>query len=316
VAQNRLSPHVASFFREFSCWTSERSDIRAALVVGSHAQGIATETSDVDLVVMTRTPSEYISTTGWIETFGAALRHVIEPYGALTLVRVWYDNGLEVEFGFTPENWSETPEARAILAEGMYVLVDRRRAPEAFDDKVDRVLAEAIEIAPYDPAWPTWFAEKKAYLRALLPNELIRRIEHAGSTAVPGLAAKPIVDMLVEVTDLDKTKEQIVPFLERAGYDYFWRSNADDDSPPHYAWFIGRDFRTRRRTHHIHMVEANFPNWEALLFRDYLIAHPETAEQYERLKRELAVTFRHDREGYTAGKGEFIRRVTAAAKTS
>ena len=144
---------------------------------------------------------------------------------------------------------------------------------------------------------------------------MIRRIEHFGSTAVPGLAAKPIVDLLVEVTDLEATRARVAPVLEAQGYDYFWRPTHGDDGPPFYAWFIKRDPRTGARTHHIHMVEAGFAeHWDRLLFRDYLREHPEVAGEYERLKRELASASSHDRVSYTSGKTAFVQRVTARAK--
>jgi GrpB-like predicted nucleotidyltransferase (UPF0157 family) len=71
---------------------------------------------------------------------------------------------------------------------------------------------------------------------------------------------------------------------------------------------------TGRRTHHIHIVERDFPRWERLLFREYLIDHPEVAKECAELKLRLAATFRHDREGYTAGKDEFITLITERAK--
>jgi len=107
----------------------------------------------------------------------------------------------------------------------------------------------------------------------------VKRIEHFGSTAVPGLPAKSIVVILIEVSDLEETKTRIVPILEAQGYDYFWRSSLDDDKPPFYAWFIKRD-HNGVRTHHIHMVEKSFEHhWDRLLFRDYLITHPEITRQ-------------------------------------
>jgi GrpB-like predicted nucleotidyltransferase (UPF0157 family) len=172
---------------------------------------------------------------------------------------------------------------------------------------------EQFAIEPYDPQWPGLFEEEKRHLLSCLPRELIGKIEHFGSTAVPGLAAKPIVDMLVEVTLLDAAKEQIAPVLEAQGYDYFWRPTAGDDTPPFYAWFIKRDAQGRR-THHIHMVEATFEHWDRLLFRDYLIDHPEVAREYEALKMTLAAAHPNDRVGYTDAKTGFILRVTALAK--
>lgn len=87
-------------------------------------------------------------------------------------------------------------------------------------------------MAPYDPEWPRAFEREAAHLRACLPADLIGRIEHFGSTAVPGLAAKPIVDMLVEVSSLAEVTARVVPIPEAQGYDYFWRPTAGDDTPP------------------------------------------------------------------------------------
>ena len=186
---------------------------------------------------------------------------------------------------------------------------------ETFEQKLERVLRDEIEIVPYDPSWPEKFRVESDHLRACLPVELIRRIEHFGSTAVPGLAAKPIIDMLVEVTDLEQTRDRIVPILERQGYDYFWRPTTGDDGPPFYAWFIKRD-REGQRTHHIHMVEAHFEHWDRLRFRDYLIENPSVAEAYQELKYRLARKHPKDRVGYTNAKTEFILRITELAGLS
>ena len=186
---------------------------------------------------------------------------------------------------------------------------------ESLEQRVARVLGEKIQIVPYDPAWPERFRQEKEHLLVSLPREMVRRIEHFGSTAVPGLAAKPIVDMLVEVTDLGETRIRIAPVLEAQGYDYFWRPTHGDDVPPFYAWFIKRDPQTRSRTHHIHMVEKSFQqHWDQLLFRDYLIQHADVARKYERLKLELAGKYANDREAYTNGKSEFIADVMRRVK--
>ena len=186
---------------------------------------------------------------------------------------------------------------------------------ETLEQRIQRVLRDEVAIVPYEPSWPALFRREEQHLMSCLPNELIRRIEHFGSTAVPGLAAKPIVDILVEVTDLEATKARIAPILEAQGYDYFWRPTFGDDTPPFYAWFIKRDPRTGARTHHIHMVDAGFTeHWDRLLFRDYLIDHPEVAKEYEDLKIRLATVSAHDRLAYARGKKEFIDRVTQRAK--
>lgn len=184
---------------------------------------------------------------------------------------------------------------------------------ETLEERIKRVLQENVSLVPYDPRWPLMFEKEKKHLLACLPARLIRRVEHFGSTAIPGLAAKPIVDMLVEVGSLEETKATIVPALEAQGYDYFWRATHGEDGPPFYAWFIKRN-SAGIRTHHIHMVERDFEHWERLLFRDYLIAKPEIASEYETLKFALAREFPNDRIAYTEGKAEFVLRVTQAAK--
>jgi GrpB-like predicted nucleotidyltransferase (UPF0157 family) len=184
---------------------------------------------------------------------------------------------------------------------------------ETLQEKIARVVAEEVTLVPYDPDWPRRFEKERDHLLGCLPRELIRRIEHFGSTAVPGLPAKPIVDMLVEVTDLGETRRRIAPILEAQGYDYFWRPSWGDDVPPFYAWFIRRDDRGIR-THHIHMVEAHFEHWERLLFRDYLIEFPETARVYAELKLDLVRTVGGDRIAYTEGKTRFVVETTERAK--
>lgn len=186
---------------------------------------------------------------------------------------------------------------------------------ETPEERLRRVVREEVALSPYDPLWPESFRREKAHLQECLPSDLVRRIEHFGSTAVSGMTAKPIVDMLVEVTDLAETRTRIVPILEAQGYESFWRPTHGDDGPPFYAWFIKRDPCTGLRTHHIHMVEAGFTgHWDRLLFRDYLVEHPDVAREYEQLKLRLAAEAATDRVAYAQGKSEFIERVTAEAK--
>lgn len=184
---------------------------------------------------------------------------------------------------------------------------------ESLEERVRRAVQEDVAIVPYDPKWPRFFVEEKEHLLACLPQDIIGRIEHFGSTAVPGLAAKPIIDMLVEVRSLEETKQEIVPILVVQGYEYFWRPTWGDETPPFYAWFIKRDSEGRR-THHIHMVESHFEHWNRLIFRDYLRAHPEAAGEYQKLKMRLAVRYPHDRVAYTTGKTDFILEVMKQAK--
>ena len=184
---------------------------------------------------------------------------------------------------------------------------------ESLEERIKRVVQEDVTISQYNPDWPQMFEQEKEHLLSCLPNELIKGIEHFGSTAVTNLSAKTIIDMLVEVKSLEETKQKIVPILESQGYDYFWRPTFGDDTPPFYAWFIKRDSKGNR-THHIHMVENDFEHWERLLFRDYLIKHRDVAQEYQDLKLRLSNDYPNDRIAYTNGKTEFIVRITKIAK--
>ena len=185
----------------------------------------------------------------------------------------------------------------------------------SLEERIRQLIEEPVVIVPYDPGWPEKFRLEKEHLQNSLPADLIRRIEHFGSTAVPDLAAKPVIDLLIEVADLEETQKRIVPVLTGQGYEYFWRPTKGDDGPPFYAWFIKRDPKSGERTHHLHMVEADFTeHWDRLLFRDYLIAHPETAQEYGILKENVAKKHPRDRVAYTQARTEFIERITDLAR--
>ena len=180
---------------------------------------------------------------------------------------------------------------------------------KSLEQRIEEAIREQIAIVPYNPAWPKLFESEANHLRQTLPRSLVNRIEHFGSTAVPGLAAKPVVDMLIEVSSLEETQKQIVPLLEAKGYDYFWRL----DSEPPYAWFIKRNAQGAR-THHLHMVEADSKLWERLYFRDYLRQFSDEAQRYAELKISLAEKYPNDRVAYTKGKAEYIVALTEKAK--
>lgn len=180
---------------------------------------------------------------------------------------------------------------------------------KSLEQRIEEAIREEISIAPYDPEWPNLYENQAVFLRGKLPQSVVIKIEHFGSTAVPGLAAKPVIDVLVQVTSLEETKEQVVPILEAEGYDYFWRT----DVSPAYAWFIKRDSKGKR-THHIHMVAADSKLWERLYFRDYLREFPKEAKRYAELKRSLAETYPNDRIAYTEGEAEYVKAITERAK--
>jgi GrpB-like predicted nucleotidyltransferase (UPF0157 family) len=163
-----------------------------------------------------------------------------------------------------------------------------------------------IRIAPYDPAWPDSFARERAALEAAIGPWAVGGIHHVGSTAVPGLAAKPIVDILVGVEDLESSRACFEP-LARLEYRYAPYLSEE------MHWFCKP--HPDRRTHHLHLAPATGRRYaDELAFRDRLRSDPETAAAYSALKRELAARHSEDREAYTEAKTEFIRGVLDEAQ--
>ncbi|MEA5598384.1 GrpB family protein [Rivularia sp. UHCC 0363] len=166
---------------------------------------------------------------------------------------------------------------------------------------------DQIEIVDYNPDWANMFEREAESIRKALRN-LIAEIQHIGSTAVPGLAAKPIIDIMVGVRCLADGQSTIKP-LEDLGYVY-WSNNPNSEK----MFFVkGMPPYGEKRTHHVHVVEVDGEFWQRRLFRDYLRIHPQEARRYETLKRDLAVRFRDDREAYTQGKTDYIREVMKKA---
>jgi GrpB-like predicted nucleotidyltransferase (UPF0157 family) len=164
----------------------------------------------------------------------------------------------------------------------------------------------AVEIVPYDQDWPSRFeAERKLLVDAVGLWLVAGSIEHIGSTAVPGLAAKPVIDIMAGVESLEGSRAALA-VLERYSYCY----------APYRAevmhWLCKPS--PSRRTHHLHLVPIGSPLWiEQLAFRDYLRTHADVALEYARLKRRLAEAHRFDREAYTTAKAPFVQRVIGEA---
>ena len=158
---------------------------------------------------------------------------------------------------------------------------------------------------PYDASWPERFEEERKALAPVIGAYVTGTIEHVGSTAVPGLAAKPLIDIMVGVESLDASRPAL-SMLEALEYCYFpYRPDAE-------PWFCKPS--PRFRTHHLHLVPFRSRAWiECLAFRDYLRTHPDAAADYAILKRQLAERYRFDREAYTDAKEPFIRRTVALA---
>lgn len=160
-----------------------------------------------------------------------------------------------------------------------------------------------VTLSPYDPSWPGEFERERARLAGAL-GDLSRDIVHVGSTAVPGMVAKPLIDVMVGLGSLGDAAAAIQR-IEALGYSY----KGEFGIPDRHFFVLGEP-----TTHHVHVVFHNGPFWRLnVLFRDYLRAHPDEARQYEALKRSLAAKFASSREEYTKGKDAFIKEVLARA---
>ena len=164
---------------------------------------------------------------------------------------------------------------------------------------------DEVEIVDYDPRWPILFDEEAERLRATLDPSLIVGLEHFGSTAIPGLSAKPIIDILIAVRSLAGAQANFVEPLRNLDYVY-WAENPRKDR----LFFVkGMPPFGSRRSHHVHVTEPHGEMWQRLAFRDYLRAHPEEAAIYEQLKRRLATEHKRDREAYTDAKSAYVESV-------
>lgn len=164
---------------------------------------------------------------------------------------------------------------------------------------------QAVVIHDHDPEWPARFEREAALLTEVLAPWITGGVHHIGSTSVPGLAAKPIIDIMVGVADLDSSR----PCIEvLAAHEYLYAPYRDDVM----HWFCKP--HPARRTHHLHVVPAGSRRFaDVLAFRDHLRAHPAAAGEYEQLKRELAASHTHDRDAYTDAKTAFVAAITSRA---
>jgi GrpB-like predicted nucleotidyltransferase (UPF0157 family) len=158
-----------------------------------------------------------------------------------------------------------------------------------------------IRIEPYNPAWPGAFLAERELLSVAIASWLVGPIEHVGSTAVPGLAAKPIIDIMAPVGDLESSRPAIVE-LQQLGYCYApYKSEV-------MHWLCKPSPEVR--THHLHLVPFKSELWkQRLAFRDVLATNPQVARDYAALKCRLAAEHGRDRERYTDDKGPFIESV-------
>jgi GrpB-like predicted nucleotidyltransferase (UPF0157 family) len=176
--------------------------------------------------------------------------------------------------------------------------------------------ASPILILEYDPAWPSLFEAERETLQAAI-GEWAVAIEHVGSTSVPGLAAKPIIDIGIALRSFEDALHCITPLFEM-GYQclgeyglpgrVFFRKLTDSPAPGQEGGGVGR-------THHIHAYQQDHHEFvQQMLFRDYLRAHPEAAREYEQLKRRLA-SEHTDMNEYAMAKSEFVHEILGRARS-
>ncbi|WP_099204694.1 GrpB family protein [Scatolibacter rhodanostii] len=166
-----------------------------------------------------------------------------------------------------------------------------------------------IILKEHNEEYARWYEEEKENILSLLHKQEWYRINHIGSTAVKNLLAKPTVDILLEINpDCD-----VVYLKERLLTQGWLMMHAENE--PEFRWVLNKGYTSAgfaEKVYHLHVRLKS--DWDELYFRDYLMEHPQTAEDYAKLKRVLGQQFEHDRDGYTEAKTEFIQTVTKRAK--
>jgi GrpB-like predicted nucleotidyltransferase (UPF0157 family) len=164
---------------------------------------------------------------------------------------------------------------------------------------------DEVILMEADASWPRRFEREAAALRRWLPDDLVLAIDHIGSTAIAGMPAKPIIDILLTVPDLEQARARAVPLLAPHGY-LFWAENPRTDR----LFFVkGLPPAAVARTHHLHVTEPGGEALQTIAFRDHLRSHHAEAARYAALKRELARSHRTDREAYTDAKAAFVAEI-------
>jgi GrpB-like predicted nucleotidyltransferase (UPF0157 family) len=165
-----------------------------------------------------------------------------------------------------------------------------------------------IYLAPYNSEWPAIFEAEKEVLLKTLGHHIVA-FEHIGSTSIPAIHAKPIIDIMIGVECLHDVNDAVISALIAQGYNYIKQYEVN---MPYRRYFQKKN-KDGVRTHQIHLVEIKNEFWRRqLLFRNYLRDHPDAAQRYEKLKLELAQQF-SDTNEYASAKSEFCNEIYAKA---
>ena len=144
---------VIDFIEDFMRWSNRRKDVRALGLVGSYARDLHQNASDIDLVIIVENPEKYLTETEWTRGFGVVIAREIEKYGKLTSLRVWYESGLEIEYGFTTRDWVKTPldkGTKKVINDGLRVLFEKEVLLSPYESTKDDIL-KASQNAPTRP---------------------------------------------------------------------------------------------------------------------------------------------------------------------
>ena len=171
-----------------------------------------------------------------------------------------------------------------------------------------------VQLEDHNPAWDAMFENEKNSIVRALGTDVVLRIEHFGSTAIPAIKAKPYIDIIIEIPDPLLFSDSVVHKLENCGYAYFKVPERENIAA--YMSF-GKGYSlagVKEQVFHIHMCPAGNAMWQQILFRDFLRSNMERAKSYEALKISLESKFRNDRGSYTLGKTVFINETLVLAK--
>lgn len=174
-----------------------------------------------------------------------------------------------------------------------------------YDFNIEMENGDRVEIVNYDSSWTLQYKEFADWISNFIGVDVALRIEHIGSTAIPGMPAKPSIDVAVEVPSFNEARRRMIPLLNDNSWEYWWLK--DDIIFYKRSRFMGK------RTHYIHLAPHNHNLWNRVAFREYLKNHKEDAIQYAELKQRLAISSGGEWITYTNAKSDFVQEITAKA---
>ncbi len=163
-----------------------------------------------------------------------------------------------------------------------------------------------VQLVEHDARWKTLYREEEQRIAEKIGRDIIIRIEHFGSTSIPGIMAKPYIDIIIEIPENLLFDEELIGNFEELGYTHF-KVPERNGIDAYMSFGKGYNLNGKKeQIYHIHMCPGENAMWKQVDFRDYLIANPDRARAYERLKTELASKFSNDRGGYVLAKTDFV----------